>query len=1412
MATTEKYTTVIELNSEQAKRNLDELRRKVESWKSDLAEAREKKMGRSFINAIRKELKDAEKELKKYDNEVARTIDTMNNLQSASVERIEDAQKNLLRLSKEVPQDSSFYEKLNGMLDQVTQELDNIKATKAFEEMQKAAVGATKSAELLKAELHFVEETANNAETASVRQLQLAERTAESIKYSAQQGSEEWDKAGTGLERIRERLDRIQREEHKAVSLVEQYNRELEKVGKESDKVTKETELIDRTLGRLSHASIVDLEYSIKTLNEEMRHMDRSSDEYREAEKKVRRLRTELEQTRRETGAQQSAWGKFIGFFNRNWGVITQAIGAITGLSMTIRRAVQDFAEMEEEMADVHKYTGLTDEGVRELNEDLKKMDTRTSREELNQLAGAAGRLGISAKHDILEFVDAADKIKVALGDDLGEGAVDQIGKLAMAFGEDEHMGLRGAMLATGSAINELAQNSSAKAGYLVDFTARVAGFAKQLGITQAQLMGFGAVMDENLLRDEMAATAFGNMLTKMQTDTATFARIAGKDVKEFTDLLNRDANAAVLALADSLRSADPQNMMKMLDGMGLDGSRAVAVIATLADKIDDVRQHQERATKAYEEGTSVSKEFETMNNTVQARLDKVKKRFHEMSVELGEKLLPVVSLTISGAGMMAKGLSALLTVVENYRATIISLTVTLTALVTIKEKDILMDKLKVFWNDKVVASTKKLFSLISKHPYAALAVAIAAVVGWLIDMRRRTDAVTEAVKEANESVSDETARLRVLEKTLNSSNASEEDRRKALEEINGKLMEAHLGNITEEEVRLGKLKGKLDEYIQSLRDKITLQRLEAKLSQAITEEQEATDDIDETSFWKNLSGQNYRNFNKRNRARKTQEQIMQKIDEYNRRNAPLEGNTIDEVVVTYNPRAKGGNHVSESDSGIGSGSGAKKDPYEEDQKLLDSAFKNRQLLLKKQQADGLLSERQYHDKSFNLEMEHLADLIRLQQKYGKDTADTQMEILDKTMQQTVDMQQRSAQAMQEELNTAEDAYNTDRLELARQRNEGVIATDKEYQQRLKEQELDYLQQRLAIIRRFGGDTLQAEQAIEDRQLQDVKEFQDQMKQAYEKAYSQADTLDDQRMYARMMYDQQLIDFEDYQQRMTDIEEREQQHRADVRQQFFQMGQQLLSAYSAYAQACSDLETAKITADYDRQIEAAGKNSRKRERLEKERDEKLRKAKTKSNERAMRIEIAQALATTAANALAAYGAVLQPQMPWTVPLAVAAAAAATVNGMLQVATIKKQHQAEAAGYYEGGFTGGRQYRKEAGIVHEGEFVANHQAVNNPAIVPFLNFLDQAQRNNTVGSLSMQDVSRQLVPNAAVMAPVINVQAPDNSELHETLHEAQDVLLRLAVQLEQGIGVDIPIDGENGIYRKLRRYEEMIKNK
>lgn len=91
----------------------------------------------------------------------------------------------------------------------------------------------------------------------------------------------------------------------------------------------------------------------------------------------------------------------------------------------------------------------------------------------------------------------------------------------------------------------------------------------------------------------------------------------------------------------------------------------------------------------------------------------------------------------------------------------------------------------------------------------------------------------------------------------------------------------------------------------------------------------------------------------------------------------------------------------------------------------------------------------------------------------------------------------------------------------------------------------------------------------------------------------------------------------------------------------------------------------------------------------------------------MKIEVAQAIAQVAMNALIAYGSLAR--IPIVGPaLGAAAAAAAVASGMIQVASIKKQHEAEQAGYYEGGYTGGKNYRKQAGVVHEGEFVANHQ--------------------------------------------------------------------------------------------------------
>lgn len=195
----------------------------------------------------------------------------------------------------------------------------------------------------------------------------------------------------------------------------------------------------------------------------------------------------------------------------------------------------------------------------------------------------------------------------------------------------------------------------------------------------------------------------------------------------------------------------------------------------------------------------------------------------------------------------------------------------------------------------------------------------------------------------------------------------------------------------------------------------------------------------------------------------------------------------------------------------------------------------------------------------------------------------------------------------------------------------------------------------------------------------------------------------------------------------------------------------------------------------------------------------------------MKIEIAQAIASTAMAAINAYSSAASiPVTGWV--MAPIAAGMATAAGMLQIATIKKQHQAEAAGYYEGGYTGGNRYRKEAGVVHEGEFVANHNAVNNSSIRPALDLIDRAQRSNTVGSLTAADITRSLGQGSStVVAPVVNV-SNDNAEVRQSLDGVNSAVSRLNENIERGIKADVSIAGRDGIDRKLNEYHRMLNNK
>lgn len=262
---------------------------------------------------------------------------------------------------------------------------------------------------------------------------------------------------------------------------------------------------------------------------------------------------------------------------------------------------------------------------------------------------------------------------------------------------------------------------------------------------------------------------------------------------------------------------------------------------------------------------------------------------------------------------------------------------------------------------------------------------------------------------------------------------------------------------------------------------------------------------------------------------------------------------------------------------------------------------------------------------------------------------------------------------------------------------------------------------------------------------------------------------------------------------------------------------QIMGAVSDYQEAKLSLETAKVEKEYDERIESAGRNKRQVEKLEKEKEEKVAAIKTAANAKAMKMEIAQAIAQTAMGALSAYTSTIKgAPYPANLILAPVSAGIALAAGAMQVATIKKQHQAEAMGYSGGGFTPSGAWNEPQGVVHSNEFVANRFAVGNKNIAPALHLIDSAQRNNTVGSLTADDVTavlgggrRESSSSAQTVASYQSAAAMEASAAAMTALDGS--LSRLNEQLNRGIHAYTTITGPNGSEEQNRKYNQLKSN-
>lgn len=1397
------------------------------------------------------------------------------------------------------------------------------------------------------------------------------------------------------------------------------FDKEINRINASLKTLRTNQEQVNRTFNNLSSASYKELSVVMKTVQKQLRSgaVERNSEEWKKLQQKLKEVKREMNAINSESKETTSLWSRFVNVLNTNWGAVSQIIAAYAGLSMTIRKCAQAYADMEESMANVRKYTGQTDEEVHRMNEDFKRMDTRTAREQLNELAGSAGRLGITSKDMIEEFVDGADKINVALDDDLGEGAVDKIGKLAQMFGEDKTKGLRGAMLATGSAVNELAQNSSANAGYIVDFTADLSGVGIQAGMTQAQLMGLASALDQNMQEEATSATVFSQLITKMYQEPAKFAKIAGVEVTKFSNLMKTNANEGLMTFLSAMKSRGGfAEMAPMFEEMQLNGTRAVGVLSAVASHLDQVRTAQDLATQSYASGTSVINEFNVQNNTVQAQLDKAKKRFEDLTVELGEQLIPVTRYAISTLSIGIHVLSTLITFTFTHVKQLTIIGSAIAVCTALWYKETIAIKLKAAATtyaaaiDKAYIATTTLlraamvalqatWAYLTKgvqgyivvmraarlasltNPWAALATvltvvgvavygAVKAFTSYNEAMRNSTQeaknnrAVAEAqaslAKKVSDATLDERNKVDMLNKVTHSNAYPVDERRQAIAAMQ-KLVPEYHASISKEGKLYNDNQIAIQNYIKELENaamaeaiyerkvEINKKKLELKLKESKIRhslkavdaerkshperyESEAVADaftgqlIEQNDALKSNEKQKKIHTRRLKENLSLQQQLNAEESYYNtelRKNANLQKLYKKKEKKSLQGESTGTNRTTGS-TGHYTTEKERKAAEKERKKREAAARKaeiKRKADLKKELDDvkksteaqqleattlystGQIRLAEYNDRMAKIKEQGLQQRMDILRKYGEAESEEYKRLNAQKEKISADYERKQTQDLQdleydrqvaEQAITAEyynkdsDLYHNESAinealfqldqtflkekqalylkssdeywqiarEIERSEQQHQYDRQKQYDDTLMQLKQEYLtlgneqqmQLELAGLDEVHKAGLVSEEEYQRMKMGIANKYASYKPDAKDQAKDDATTaLDTAKKMTRQTDDrsgslgsdnlatiaggaiaaiqqqkmvndnlqklreEDMISEQAYQDAKKQMNQETYKNIAAIAGAAFSSISSMMGAASAYSQACSDLEVAKIQANYDKQISAAGNNSAKKKRLEAKRDKEISAAKTKANKKAMKIEIAQAVASTAMSAINAYSsAAAIPTVGYII--APIAAGLATAAGMLQIATIKKQHQAEAAGYYEGGFTGPGHWKKEAGVVHAGEFVANHNAVNNPQLLPALQLIDAAQRNNTVASLTAQDVSRAMgTGSAAVVAPVVNVNA-DNEQVGASLDNVSSTIERLNEQLNLGIKSYVVITGPDGFDRKWSQYKKMKSNK
>lgn len=641
--------------------SLRNLRRALGDGKRQLEGLSEAEMEQA--NSIRAMMKKVGDEIRLLEGKYVKIKENLKNVDEQSDQWLSKALTQQRELVSSLKKTSSGYQFNLDILKKLEAEEDRRKGKMSAGEAMRTVGNKNATASDLRRAKTSITQARDNVDTSDTAQIKAyndalakIEERLDAVSGKAQKAAIGWQKMRQVLstpskasgEDIKRTMDAIQQKIQqlpagsKAVSDLRRQYAQLEQTMKGTRLSQAQiNDIVARS--KTGKANINELRQAYKQLEEELNFVNTKSETFANRQKELKNLKKVIDDATGAANKQSGAWHTAL-----------KDLTAYVGMFAVFNQVKTYFVDLfrlnmkfMDQLTDIRKVALSTTDEIANLSRELAKIDTRTSLEELNRIAYAGAKLGIQTQGGTMAlagFVRAADQVNVALKEDLGEEALTSLAKITEVMGLVDKYGVEKAMLKTGSAIFRLAATSTASSDKIVDFSNRMLALGEQAALTTPDILALGSAVDSMALEPEVAATAFGKLVTELRKGTSPIEKSLGIATGSLKKMI--ESGRGMDAILTIFRKMGETKNVFALDGLfkdlGSDGARLVKTMVTMAAKNGMLTKAVEESNKAFNDGTAVTVEYNMQQETAMAYMERANNLWEKQFVSSSAAAGPV--------------------------------------------------------------------------------------------------------------------------------------------------------------------------------------------------------------------------------------------------------------------------------------------------------------------------------------------------------------------------------------------------------------------------------------------------------------------------------------------------------------------------------------------------------------------------------------------------------------------------------------------------------------------------------------------------------------------------------------------------------------------------------------------------